>query len=201
MVKECSRHLPALESEAGAIGASGALIVGLSRRGFTWQNFVTAVVESGKIIAMCFTILIGASIFSLFLSLTRLPVEIADFVVGLKVPNLVILVLIYVIYILLGCVMPGIPLVILTVPIFYPVVMALGYDPIWFGVVIVLIIEMAVITPPVGINVYGIAGVAKDVPMETIFRGILPFFLMLLLALAIITALPQIATFLPSMMK
>jgi len=127
--------------------------------------------------------------------------ELPNFVVGLGVPKLVILVLIYIIYIILGCIMPGLAIIILTVPIFYPVVMALGYDPIWFGVIIVLTNEMAVITPPVAINVYGIAGVAKDVPMGTIFRGILPFFLILVLTLAIITALPQIATFLPSMMK
>jgi C4-dicarboxylate transporter DctM subunit len=122
-------------------------------------------------------------------------------VVALKIPSLAVLGLIYVVYVILGCLIPGLALITLTVPIFYPVVMALGYDPIWFGVVIVLTNEMAVITPPVGINVYAITAVAKDVPMETIFRGIFPFFLLLALALVILTAFPQIATFLPALMK
>jgi len=150
---------------------------------------------------MTFIILIGAFILNLFLTLSRLPIEFANFVVGLNVPSLLILILIYVVYIILGCLISGLALITLTVPIFYPVVMALGYDPIWFGVMIVLTNEMAVITPPEGINVYAITGVAKDVPMEVILRGIFPFFLMLVLALAILTAFPQIATFLPSMMK
>ncbi len=188
-------------TEAGAIGAFGALLAGLTRRKLTWKNFVTSVVEAGKVIAMTFIILIGAFIFNLFLSLSKLPMEFANFVVGLEVSGLIILILIYIVYIILGCLISGLALITLTVPIFYPVIIALGYDPIWFGVMIVLTNEMAVITPPVGINVYGIAGVAKEIPMETIFRGILPFFLVLLLALVIITAVPQIATFLPSMMK
>jgi tripartite ATP-independent transporter DctM subunit len=188
-------------TEAGAIGASGALLAGLTRGKFSWRDFTTSVVEAGKVIAMTFIILIGAFILNLFLSLSKLPMEFANFVVALKVPGLAVLILIYIVYIILGCLIPGLALITLTVPIFYPMVVALGYDPIWFGVVIVLGNEMAVITPPVGINVYGIAGVAKDVPMETIFRGIFPFFLMLVLALAILTAFPQIATFLPGLMR
>jgi tripartite ATP-independent transporter DctM subunit len=188
-------------TEAGAIGAFGALLAGLTRRGLTWQNFVTSIVDAGKIIAMTFIILIGAFILNLFLSLSRLPIEFANFIVGLHVSSLLIMILICVVYMILGCLISGLALITLTVPIFYPVVMALGYDPIWFGVVIVLTNEMAVITPPVGINVYAITGVAKDVPMEVIFRGIFPFFLMLVLALAILTVFPQIATLLPSMMK
>jgi tripartite ATP-independent transporter DctM subunit len=188
-------------TEAGAIGAFGALLAGLTRRGLTWQNFVTSIVDAGKIIAMTFIVLIGAFILNLFLSLSRLPIEFANFVVGLNVSSLLIMILICVVYMILGCLISGLALITLTVPIFYPVVIALGYDPIWFGVVIVLTNEMAVITPPVGINVYAITGVAKDVPMEVVFRGIFPFFFVLVLALAILTAFPQIATFLPSMMK
>ena len=188
-------------TEAGAIGAFGALLVGLSRRKLTWQNFVASILEAGKVLAMTFIILIGAYIFNLFLSLSRLPMEFANFIVGLQFPSLLVLILIYIVYLILGCLMSGLALITLTVPIFYPVVMALGYDPIWFGVIIVLTNEMAVITPPVGINVYVITGVAKDVPMATVFRGIFPFLWMLLLALALMTAFPQIATFLPGMMK
>ncbi|MFH1123544.1 MAG: TRAP transporter large permease subunit [Pseudomonadota bacterium] len=188
-------------TEAGAIGAFGALLAGLTQGKLTWKNFATSVVEAGKVIAMTFIILIGAFIFNLFLSLSKLPMEFANFIVGLNAPGLVVLILIYIVYIILGCLISGLALITLTVPIFYPMILALGYDPIWFGVMIVLTNEMAVITPPVGINVYGIAGVAKDIPMETIFRGILPFFLVLLLALAILTVFPQIATFLPSLMK
>jgi tripartite ATP-independent transporter DctM subunit len=188
-------------TEAGAIGAFGALLAVLTRGGLTWKNFVTSIVEAGKIIAMTFIILIGAFILNLFLSLSRLPMEFANFVVGLNVPSVLVLILIYVVYMILGCLISGLALITLTVPIIYPVVVALGYDPIWFGVMIVLTNEMAVITPPVGINVYAIAGVAKDLPMEVVFRGIFPFFLMLAVALAILTAFPQIATFLPGMMK
>jgi tripartite ATP-independent transporter DctM subunit len=188
-------------TEAGAVGASGALLAGLSRRKLTWNDFTNSVIEAGKVIAMTFVILIGAFILNLFLSLSKLPMEFANAVVALKIPSLAVLGLIYVVYVILGCLIPGLALITLTVPIFYPVVMALGYDPIWFGVVIVLTNEMAVITPPVGINVYAITAVAKDVPMETIFRGIFPFFLLLALALVILTAFPQIATFLPALMK
>lgn len=187
-------------TEAGAIGAAGALLAGLTRKGLTWLNFVASLIGAGKIIAMTFIILIGAFILNLFLSLSRLPTEFANFVVGLNVSSVVILILIYVVYMVLGCLISGLALITLTVPIFYPTVIALGYDPIWFGIMIVLTNEMAVITPPVGINVYAIAGVAKDLPMEVIFRGIFPFFLMLVLALVILTIFPQIATFLPGLM-
>lgn len=188
-------------TEAGATGAFVTLMLGLLRRRLSREGFVSSLLESGKLVAMAFTILIGANIFGYFLAVSKLPIEIASFVSALPLPPIAILVLILLIYLVLGCFMPAIPMVILTVPIFFPAVMALGFDPIWFGVITVLMFETAVITPPVGINVFGLAGVAKDVPMETIFRGVLPFLLCILVCIAILIAFPSIATFLPTILR
>ncbi|MBA7681910.1 hypothetical protein ES703_90254 [subsurface metagenome] len=188
-------------TEAGAIGAFSVLVLGLVRRRLTKQDFVSSLVESGKLVAMAFTILIGANILGYFLAASKLPMEMASFASALPLPPIAILVFILLIYTALGCLMPAIPMVILTVPIFYPSVMALGFDPIWFGVITVLMFETAVITPPVGINVFGLAGVAKDVPMETIFRGVSPFLLSILICIAILIAFPSIVTFLPAVLR
>lgn len=188
-------------TEAGAIGAFAVLVLGLVRRRLSGHDFVGSLLESGKLIAMAFTILIGANIFGYFLALSKLPFAMAGFASALPLPAIAVLVIILLIYVALGCLMPAIPMVILTVPIFFPSVMALGFDPIWFGVIMVLMFETAVITPPVGINVFGLAGVARDIPMETIFRGVLPFLLCIFACIALLIAFPSIATFLPAILK
>ena len=134
------------------------------------------------------------------MSVTRVPSELGAWVGGLPFPPYVIMGFIVVGYLIGGCFMDSLALVTLTIPVMFPVIGALGFDPIWFGVIIVLVAEMGVITPPVGINVYVIKGVAPDVPLEVIFRGILPFLGALIACVAILIAFPQIALFLPSFM-
>ena len=186
-------------TQAGGAGAAGALLIGLARRQLTWQGFLIAVKDALRISCMVMVIVTGAIIFGHFMAVTRIPLVLADWVVGLPLPTAAIMGVIVLIYLLGGCFMDALALITLTIPIFYPVVLALGFDPIWFGVIIVLVTEMGVITPPVGVNVYVIKGIAKDVPLETIFKGVLPFLGALLVAVGILMAFPQIATFLPDL--
>ena len=188
-------------NEAGGVGAAGALLIGVVRRRFTWRGFGDALMETMRTTAMVLTIVIGAMIFNRFLCVTTMPFWLADFVGGLPVPPMAITVVIFIIYVILGCFFDGMAIVLLTLPIFYPVVLALGLDPIWFGVIICIVMEMGLITPPVGMNVYVIRGVAKDVPMYTIFRGIIPFLVPMVACAAILMVFPQIALFLPSTMR
>jgi C4-dicarboxylate transporter, DctM subunit len=159
-----------------------------------------ALADGCKNTAMLLLMLIGADIFSYFLTMSQIPSMLSDFVVALPFPPAVAMIAILIVYIILGCIMPVIPAVILTVPIFYPVVTGLGYDPTWFGVMVVMIVEIGQITPPVGINVFALAGVAKDVPLGTIFKGIGPFLVADFVRLVLIFIFPAIALWLPSMM-
>ena len=187
-------------TEAASVGAFGAFLLAVIRRRLSRQNFVAAITESVVITGMAFAILIGAWLFGYFLSITRIPMELAALVAGLPVPNLVIMGAILLILLVLGCFMDSMSVVILTMPIFFPVVIALGFDPIWFGIMVVLLVEMGLITPPVGPNVFIIAGVAKDIPMYTIFRGIVPFLMADIVCAVILVAFPAIALFLPMTM-
>jgi C4-dicarboxylate transporter, DctM subunit len=187
-------------TEAAGVGAFGVFLFALFRGRLTKENFIAALTETMRTTAMIFVIVIGAMIFGYFLAISRLPYELATFVSTLPVSPYVILIVILVVYLMLGCIMDTLAMVILTVPIFYPVILKLGFDPIWFGVIMVLVSEMGVITPPVGLNVYVIHGVAKDVPLFTIFRGILPFLCMMILCIILVILFPQIATFLPDLM-
>jgi tripartite ATP-independent transporter DctM subunit len=188
-------------SEGAGIGAFGAFAIGLIRRRLKWNGFINSLRETIETSAMVFVILIGANIFGYFLAVTRVPNELSASIIGLSLnPNLV-MVIILVVYLFLGCIMSSLAMIVLTIPIFFPIVVALGFDPIWFGVIIVLVVEMGQLTPPVGINVYIIHGIAKTVPMYTIFKGIVPFLLMEFVLTALLMLWPQIATFLPAMMK
>jgi tripartite ATP-independent transporter DctM subunit len=186
-------------TEGGGIGAFGALIIGIIRGRLKWHSIVSSLLEAGKISAVCISILIGANIFGYFLATSKLPFELAGYVAQLAVPALLILIIILVIYLFLGCLMPAIPMLILTVPIFYPVVTTLGYDPIWFGVLMVLMFEMAVITPPMGINVLALRAVATDVDLGVMFKGTMPFLIAMILCVAILIVLPDFALFLPEL--
>ena len=146
-------------------------------------------------------IVTGAVIFGHFMAITRVPYELAEWVSSLPLPPHAVMGVIILVYLFGGCFMDALAMIMLTIPIFYPVVQTLGFDPIWFGVVIVLITEMGVITPPVGVNVYVVYGVAKDVPLGNIFRGVFPMLAALLLCNLIILLFPQIALFLPNLMK
>ena len=185
-------------TQAGAAGAAGALFIGLARRQLSWRGFLFAIKDALRITCMVMVIITGAIIFGHFLAVAKLPLVLSDWVGGLPLPPAAIMGFIVLMYLLGGCFMDALALITLTIPIIYPVVLILGFDPIWFGVIIVLVTEMGVITPPVGVNVYVIKGIAEDVPLETIFKGIFPFLAALIVAVAILMAFPDIATFLPS---
>jgi C4-dicarboxylate transporter DctM subunit len=188
-------------TQAGAIGAGGALLIGLIRRKLTWKTFV----ESGKdgLLTACMVMFIitGATIFGHFLAVSNIPFLLADWIGNLPISRMAIMTVVIFIYFMGGFFMDSMALIVVTVPIFYPIVQKLGFDPIWFGVIIVLTAEMGVITPPVGVNVFVIKGIAPDVPLELIFRGIIPFLAAIILLTILITLVPQIATFLPNLVS
>ena len=188
-------------TQAGAIGAGGALLIGLIRGKLTWKSFF----ETGKdgLLTGCMVLFIiaGAVVFGHFLAISTIPFLLADWVGNLPIPNMAIMGIIIFIYFIGGFFMDSMALIVVTVPIFYPIVQALGFDPIWFGVIIVLVGEMGVITPPVGVNVFVIKGIAPDIPLQTIFKGIFPFLYALIALTIIIMFIPQIATFLPSLVS
>jgi C4-dicarboxylate transporter DctM subunit len=187
-------------TEAGAAGAAGALVIALARRTLSWRGFLDSLADTTRITAMVFLIIAGATVFGHFMSVTRVPFDLSEWVGGLETSPYVIMAFIVFGYLIGGCFMDSLALITLTIPILYPLVLALGFDSIWFGVIIVLVSEMGVITPPVGINVYVIKGVAPDVPLETIFKGIFPFLGAIIVCIAILIFFPQIALFLPSFM-
>ena len=188
-------------TQAGGAGAAGALLIGLARRQLNWQGFLGAVKDSLRITCEVMVIVTGAIVFGHFIAVTTIPFDLADWVSALPLAPAAIMGVIVLLYLLGGCFMDALALITLTIPIFYPLVLAMGFDPIWFGVIIVLVTEMGVITPPVGINVYVIKGIAEDVPLETIFKGTFPFLGGLLIAVSILIAFPQIALFLPGLAK
>ncbi|HJX13781.1 MAG TPA: TRAP transporter large permease [Dehalococcoidales bacterium] len=185
-------------TEAGAAGAAGALVIALARRQLTLKGFLDSLAETTRITAMVFLIITGATVFGHFMSITRVPFELSAWVGSLNLSPNVIMGLIIFGYLIGGCFMDSLALITLTIPILYPLVLSLGFDSIWFGVIIVLVGEMGVITPPVGINVYVIKGVAPDVPLETIFRGIFPFLVAIIVCVVILIFIPEIALYLPN---
>jgi C4-dicarboxylate transporter, DctM subunit len=188
-------------TEAGAIGAGGAIVLGVARRRLLWKGFGLAVLESTRISCMILVIVAGAITFGHFLAFTRLPFVVANWVAGLPLPKDAIMLLIIFLYVIGGCFMDALAMVLLTIPIVFPLVTAMGFDPIWFGVIIVLVAEMGAMTPPVGINVYVLSGIAKDIPMEIIFKGAFPFVLCVMVCILILMVFPQIALLLPSLMR
>ena len=191
-------------TEAAAVGVFGVFTVSLIRRQLTWDGFVKSLYETLGTSCMVMLLIAGAVVFGKFLAVTRIPFNIASWVGGFDLPPYMIMAVIVFIYFFGGCFMDALAFVTLTVPIFYPVVMALGYDPIWFGIIIVMVTEMGVITPPVGINVYVVFGVARrvigEVPLESIFKGIFPFLLAVIAGIIILMIIPQIILFLPNLM-
>lgn len=186
-------------TEAGGIGAAAVLVLTVLERKLKFDGILKALRDTTSTTAMILLMTAGAVVFGRFMSLSRLPFELAGFTAELALPPIFIMGLIILVYLVLGCVIDAMALVLLTVPIFYPVVtQTLGYDPIWFGVMIILVVGMAVITPPVGMNVYVIKGIAPDIPIEVIFSGIWPFLFAYLVCCVILMIFPSIATFLPN---
>jgi tripartite ATP-independent transporter DctM subunit len=189
-------------TEAGAVGAGGVLLVSFIEKRINWEKLKKSLVDTTRTTAMIMLMLAGAVIFGRFMAISRVPFELANWVAGLPLPPFAIMGMVLLIYLILGCFIDALALVLLTIPIFYPVVVGtLGYDPIWFGVIVVLVVAMGVITPPVGMNVYIIKGVAPDIPLETIFKGIWPFLGALILCIILLMIFPGIATFLPNLLK
>lgn len=187
-------------TEAGAIGATALFIIVIIKRKLTKENLFVALLEMARISIMVLFLVAGATLFSYFLALSTIPTAVSTWIAGLGVSKYIILVIIVAIYFLLGCFLDSVSMMVLTLPVIFPVVVAIGFDPIWFGVLLVLMMEAGLITPPVGLNIYTIAGIAKDVPMGTIFRGAMPFLLSVIATAIILTLFPQIATYLPSLM-
>jgi len=187
-------------TQAGGIGAFGALVIGLFRQGFNFRVTLEATRDGLRTACMVLFIIAGATVFGHFMAISNIPFELADWVGTLPIPTIAIMGVIILIYFVGGFFMDSMALIVVTVPIFFPIVRTLGFDPIWFGVVIVLVAEMGVITPPVGVNVFVIKGIAPDIPLHHIFRGILPFLGALIVMAILLMIFPQIATYLPSLM-
>jgi C4-dicarboxylate transporter DctM subunit len=187
-------------TEAAGVGAFGAFLFAILRRTLTPRIMLDSLIETVKTSAALFVVLIGALIFSNFMNLIGLPRALSALVGDSGLSPLTVILFIFVIYLILGCFMESLSMVLLTVPIFFPVVTQLGYDPIWFGIFVVMATELSLITPPVGLNLFVIQGVIKDVPLATIYRGILPFVAADVVRVGIIVALPGLITFLPALM-
>ncbi len=187
--------------ESAAFGAVGALLFGLFKRTLTWQGLIAALDETIRTTAMIFFIVIGADLFGYFMALSQMPMRLAAWLSGLHVAPVIVLWAIIATYIVLGALMDELAMILLTVPIFFPVVTAVGYDPIWFGVIIVVVVQIGLIAPPVGLNVFVIGGMARDVPLATIYRGIMPFLVAQIALLVLLTLWPEMALLLPSTMQ
>lgn len=191
-------------TEAAAVGVLGVLLVSIIRRRLGWKNFVDALYESLRTSCMVMMLIAGAVVFGKFLAVTRIPFDLATWIGGFDLPPVMILGTVILVYFLGGCFMDSLALVMLTVPIFFPLALDLGYDPIWFGIIIVMVTEMGVITPPVGINVYVVFGVARNLPggieLESIFKGTFPFMLAVLVGIIILFIFPEIILYLPNLM-
>jgi tripartite ATP-independent transporter DctM subunit len=187
-------------TEAAGMGAGGAFLIGIVRRRLSRADIRRSLLEATRTTAAVFTVLIGAILFGYFLTITQTPQKVTELLTGLGLGRYGILALIMVMYLVLGCLMDALAMIILTVPIIFPVIRQLGFDPIWFGVIIVMTVELGLIHPPVGMNIFVIKSVVENVKISTIFYGVLPFILTDLVRLVILIAFPMLALWLPSHM-
>ncbi|HOK67008.1 MAG TPA: TRAP transporter large permease [Anaerohalosphaeraceae bacterium] len=188
-------------TEAAAVGAAGAILIAAFQKKLTLSMLNRSLKETVRTSCMVMFIVTGAVIFGRFLAITQIPYKLASFLASLPLPGWGIMALIILFYLLAGCFVDALGLIMLTIPIFYPVVTELGFDPIWFGVIIVVVTQMGVISPPVGVNVYVVGGIERDVPLQTIFRGAMPFLAALIVAAVLLIIFPQIALFLPNLIR
>ncbi|MDD5705821.1 MAG: TRAP transporter large permease [Kiritimatiellae bacterium] len=188
-------------TEGAAVGAAGSVVVAAIVGKCTWSMIWRSVQETIRTSCMVMIIVAGATVFGHFLAVTQIPSNLAAWLSALPLPAWVVLSLIVAFYLVAGCFVDALALIMLTIPIFYPVVLKLGYHPIWFGVIIVIVTQMGVITPPVGVNVYVVSGMERDLPLQTVFRGAMPFLLALVAAVALLLIFPGLATWLPGLVK
>jgi tripartite ATP-independent transporter DctM subunit len=186
--------------EAAGIGAGLIILMALAMRKLAWNVLSSAILDTVRTTAMLYLIIIGASVLNPFLAMTHVPATLGEAMTSLGLGPYGVLFMIVVIYLALGMFMDGLAMLVVTIPIFFPIMMGLGFDPIWFGVIAVILVEMGMITPPVGLNVFVVKSVAQDVPMSTIFRGVLPFWVAMSLCLLAIVVFPQIALIIPQAM-
>ncbi|HEY5829389.1 MAG: TRAP transporter large permease [Hyphomicrobiaceae bacterium] len=187
-------------TEAAGMGAGGAFLIGIARGRLSRADIVRSLLEATRTTAAVFTVLIGAILFGYFLTITQTPQKVTEFLTGLGLGRYGVLALIMVMYLVLGCLMDALAMIILTVPIVFPVIKQLGFDPIWFGVIIVMTVELGLIHPPVGMNIFVIKSVIEDAKISTIFYGVLPFIITDIVRLILLIAFPMIALWLPSKM-
>jgi C4-dicarboxylate transporter, DctM subunit len=187
-------------TEAGGMGAAGALIIGVARGKLTRPEIRRSLLQAVRTAAAVLTVLIGALLFGYFLAVTQTPQKVTEFLTGLGLGRYGVLALIMLMYLVLGCLMDALAMIILTIPIIFPVILQLGFDPIWFGVIIVMTVELGLIHPPVGMNVFVIKSVVQDVSFSTIFAGVVPFIVTDLVRLVILISFPMLALWLPAHM-
>lgn len=188
-------------TEAGAVGAFGALLFAVLTKRMNWKQFVSSIEETVRLTAMIFIILIGATLFGQFLAMSRIPAEVSSLVTGLDINKYVIMLLILFVYLLLGLFMEGIAILVLTLPIVHPLILDLGFDGVWFGIIMTLVFNIGTLTPPLGMGVFVIHGVNRDIPLPVIFKGVMPMIYAMIIFTIILVAFPDIVMFLPNMMK
>jgi C4-dicarboxylate transporter, DctM subunit len=188
-------------TEGAGFGAAGAFLFALARRRLTWAILMQVLVESARTTAMLFTLLIAATIFANFVNFTTMPNDLKEWITHLGLSPVLIITAMMFIYIVLGTVMEELTMVLLTIPLFFPIVTALGFDPVWFGVLIVMIVQIGLISPPVGMNLFVINTLLPKVGLSNIFRGCWPFVLVMIFVLGLLIAFPQLSLWLPSLMK
>jgi tripartite ATP-independent transporter DctM subunit len=188
-------------TEGAGFGAAGAFLFALARRRLTWQVLFSVLVESARTTAMLFTLLIAATLFANFVNFTTMPNDLKEWITHLGLSPIMIIAAMMLIYVVLGTVMEELTMVLLTIPLFFPIVTSLGFDPVWFGVLIVMIVQIGLISPPVGMNLFVLNALLPGVGLNQIFRGCWPFVLVLVIMLGLLIAFPQISLWLPSLMK
>lgn len=188
-------------AEAGAVGSLFAVLISAVQGRLTWRGFAASIADTLRVSCMVIVIIAGAMIFGRFLAVTRIPFDIASWVVGLPVPKMIIVTIIFAIYILGGAVMDALALLLITIPVFFPVARELGYDPIWFAVTITVVTTLGAVTPPVGATTYVVGGMANDVPLDAVFKGVLFFLPAYVLCVLLLMIFPEIVTFLPNLMR
>ncbi|WP_099303137.1 TRAP transporter large permease [Bacillus sp. Marseille-P3800] len=188
-------------TEAGAIGAFGAFVIALFTKRLSWSHFTSALSDTTRLTAMIFFILIGADVFSKMLAMSGIPTALTSYVGGLDLSPYVILIFILIAYFILGLFLEGIAIFVLTLPVTYPLIIELGFDGVWFGVIMILVMNIGLVTPPLGISVYIISGVAKDIPIQKIFRAMVPMIIAMLVCVVLLVMFPQLATWLPELMR
>ncbi|MDP3768113.1 MAG: TRAP transporter large permease [Dehalococcoidia bacterium] len=188
-------------TEGAGMGAVGALVFALARRALTWRTLYASLLESARTTAMLFMILIGALMFAEFVNITTMPGDLKAVVTRFELHPILVVAAICAIYVVLGTAMEELSMVLLTIPVFFPVVVQLGFDPVWFGIIIVCVVEIGLISPPVGMNMFVLKTLLPEVPTGTVFRGVMPFMWADVVRLAILAAFPWLALWLPSMMR